>query len=274
MADENQNEIPTEVDAVETEVIETEVTETEVTEAEESSQEVEKYTDQSDNTSSDNEDIKEHNKQGYDKRRKYKSALEENERLKQQMAQMMYQVNYNQQPVQPQVQPQVQHVDPNAEPDINNYSDTNKYLADRVKYEARVLFQEQEKIKQQNQISQNFAAKCEEYAKTNSDFYDDVTYSDVSIRDDIQNMIINSDKGPMVAHTLAKDTKLAQRLNNMDPLSVMRELVLLEQTLEAKPSISKAPAPISKMKQKEGSAQKDLSDLSMNDYMKVMNGFI
>jgi hypothetical protein len=86
------------------------------------------------------------------------------------------------------------------------------------------------------------------------DFDEMVASSQVQVRDEVRDAILESDVGPQILYQLASDDELAQRISTMPVNKALKELGKLEgqfERKEAPPEVksetvarSKAPAPI------------------------------
>lgn len=251
------------------------VEETVTTEVEQEATPVEQEETTSVENNDGNDEVAEHNRTGYEKRQerkaKYNQVVSENQRLKDEMARMALAQQQAQAPVQPAKQPNQTKVNHGAEPNIDNYTDVNEFVRDMTRYEAKKIAHAQ--VQEQAYRSQNlsFKQKFDEYAKANPDFVEDLEYSNVPLSPNVEAFIKSSDYGPNVAHILARDEALAGRISNLDPINQVRELTKLEIRAESKPEISKAPAPVASQKTKIPSQSKNINDMSMSEYMAIMN---
>lgn len=77
-----------------------------------------------------------------------------------------------------------------------------------------------------------------------------IAKADVQIRNDVIDLIVESEKGPLLAHYLAKNPTKAAELNRLPPLAAAKEVGRLEARLSLpKPnSATKAPAPVAPVK--------------------------
>ena len=114
----------------------------------------------------------------------------------------------------------------------------------------------------------------QDYAKNNPSVYDDLEYADVPLNPFVQDAILKSDYGPHVAHALSKDLNLANKLNKLDPIDAMREIVKIEEQAKVKPSTSSAPPPVDDPKSQAPQNKRNINDLTMEEYMATMNKLI
>ncbi len=92
--------------------------------------------------------------------------------------------------------------------------------------------------------------------------------SGIDVRDEVADLIRESEKGPYLAYHLAKNPDQLRGLNAMTPVQAARELGRLEARLSAPPpkKQTSAPAPISTVN--GGAAQRpDLAKMSMDEYV-------
>lgn len=74
-----------------------------------------------------------------------------------------------------------------------------------------------------------------------------IAKADIQVRNDIGQLIVESDKGPLLAHHLAKNPAKAAELNAMSPVAAAREIGRLEARLSfpKTQTATKAPSPVS-----------------------------
>ena len=124
-----------------------------------------------------------------------------------------------------------------------------KALVERDKQE------QQRKIEEQRQeVIKSWSQKLEKVKAELPDFDDMVASSQVQVRDEIKDAILESDVGPQILYQLASDDDLAQRISSMPVNKALKELGKLEVQFERKEAPaevksepvarSKAPAPI------------------------------
>jgi len=125
---------------------------------------------------------------------------------------------------------------------------TEKALNDRDKQE------QQRKVEdQRNEVIKSWSQKLEKAKVEMPDFDDMVASSNVQVRDEVRDAILESDVGPQILYHLASDDDYALKISQMPVNKALKELGRLEVQFERKeapieksePVIrSKAPAPI------------------------------
>jgi hypothetical protein len=184
-------------------------------------------------------------------------------------------------PPQPQPQPKPGDNPPaevaapadDREPDVNNYTDYNKYSRDLVKWEVRNAQREAAAADQRRQAEQAERGKVQTWQSRLSSAaaeladFDAVAFNaDLPVSRVMGDAIMESELGPQLLYHLGSHPEEAARISKLSPVSQVRELGKIEASL-AKPEasaaaeeenpptsvISKAPAPIPRP---AGSAQK------------------
>jgi hypothetical protein len=148
--------------------------------------------------------------------------------------------------------------------------ETDKRLTTReVKsaHESRV----QQSVARQQEAIDDYNDRMEEAAKAIPDLKTTIAKANVPVSDTVASLIIESEKGPLLAHHLAKNPSLAADLNRMPPLKAALEIGRLETRLSLpKPNgATKAPSPTNPPK--GGAAPRPTPGQSMADYEKWRN---
>jgi hypothetical protein len=164
-----------------------------------------------------------------------------------------------------------QHRDPNA-PSIETFDgNTDEYV------EAVIEYKEQQRIKQQEtqKLVGTFDELEREYKKNNASYEDDIAYSSSPKPSPfVAKAILKSELGPQVLHELVKDAALATKLNRMDEIDAMKELMRIEEKAKVKPAVSSAPAPIDSLKTSSPVGSKKISEsTSQADYNRKMSHY-
>jgi len=233
---EDEQTIPEEVQTEETQEVATEET-----------QQVEVQTETTEETQEETTeetpaDKAEHNQSGYDKRQKYKAQKNRADTAERELQHLKEQIARNNAPAQPPVQQSRGQYAPSIE---TFEGSTDEYVQESVKH----IIQEQNRQQATKNLVSSFDEREAEYMKGNESYENDLTYSNSPNPNPfIAQAILKSDMGPQLLHELKKDEKLAHKINRMDQIDAMRELVLIEKRLENKPAVSSAPAPISSPK--------------------------
>jgi hypothetical protein len=94
-----------------------------------------------------------------------------------------------------------------------------------------------------------------------------IAKADIQVRQHVVGLIVESEKGPLIAHHLAKNPNKAAELNRMSPLAAAREIGRLEARLSLpKPkTTTSAPTPLKPLKGSAAPA-KDPSKMSNAEY--------
>ena len=145
----------------------------------------------------------------------------------------------------------------NGPPLESDYDDPNQYRRDLeawndARWEARQRAEQERQAKltqeqQEQQRKQVLSEKLTRYATETEGFADDVEAAGIQPSPTLVDYLVDSEKAGEVLHYLAKNPEHAAKLEGLSPVASARELVRIEQTLEAasKPIASKAPEPIS-----------------------------
>jgi len=124
-------------------------------------------------------------------------------------------------------------------------------VAEHAESKARALveseFSTREAQRNHQSVTENFASKSEQYAKDNPTYVADLTALDEVIQfpKETLELVYGLENSPAVAHHIAKDFELADRISRMSPLNAALEIGRLEARLsapKAKP-VSNAPSP-------------------------------
>jgi hypothetical protein len=167
---------------------------------------------------------------------------------------------------------------PTQRPDLSNFQDYNSYVEALTDWKTEVKIQEvlQQSKAQENQdrqtqqvqsIAQEWATRQDEARKTLEDYDEVLGSANINVSPAVTDILLTSDKGPVVAYHLAKNPAIVEKLNAMSPLKAAREIGRLEATMEAAPSITSkaAPAPATVTKTATTSSS-DLGRMSMEQY--------
>jgi len=153
-------------------------------------------------------------------------------------------------------------VDPVSEkPQASQFNDAFEYAEALAEWSAekaleqRDIQEQQRKIEEQrNEVIKSWTQKLEAAKADLPDFDDMVASSQVQVRDEVRDAILESDVGPQILYHLASDDDYAQKLASMPTNKALKELGKLEVQFERKEAQSevksepvarsKAPAPI------------------------------
>ena len=157
--------------------------------------------------------------------------------------------------------PAPQQADPVSEkPQASQFNDAFEYAEALAEWSAekaleqRDIQEQQRKVdEQRNEVIKSWSAKLEAAKADIPDFDDMVASSNVQVRDEVRDAILESDVGPQILYHLASDDDYANKLAAMPTNKALKELGKLEVQFERKESPieksepvarSKAPAPI------------------------------
>ena len=157
--------------------------------------------------------------------------------------------------------PATQQVDPVIEkPQASQFNDAFEYAEALAEWSAekaleqRDIQEQQRKVdEQRNEVIKSWSAKLEAAKADLPDFDDMVASSNVQVRDEVRDAILESDVGPQILYHLASDDDYANKLAAMPTNKALKELGKLEVQFERKEAPieksepvarSKAPAPI------------------------------
>ena len=146
-------------------------------------------------------------------------------------------------------------------PQASQFQDAFEYAEALAEWSAETALVERDKQEQQRKIEverqeviKSWTSKLEKAKAELPDFDEMVASSQVQVRDEVRDAILESDVGPQILYQLASDDELAQRISTMPVNKALRELGKLEVQFERKEAPaevksepvarSKAPAPI------------------------------
>ena len=157
--------------------------------------------------------------------------------------------------------PAPKQADPVSEkPQASQFNDAFEYAEALAEWSAekaleqRDIQEQQRKVdEQRNEVIKSWSAKLEAAKADIPDFDDMVASSNVQVRDEVRDAILESDVGPQILYHLASDDDYASKLAAMPTNKALKELGKLEVQFERKEAPveksetvarSKAPAPI------------------------------
>ena len=146
-------------------------------------------------------------------------------------------------------------------PQASQFQDAFEYAEALAEWSAEKALVERDKQEQQRKIDnerqeviKSWTSKLEKAKAELPDFDEMVASSQVQVRDEVRDAILESDVGPQILYQLASDDELAQRISTMPVNKALKELGKLEVQFERKEAPvevksepvarSKAPAPI------------------------------
>ena len=146
-------------------------------------------------------------------------------------------------------------------PQASQFQDAFEYAEALAEWSAEKAILEREKqeaerkvAEERNKVIQSWTQKLEKAKAELPDFDDMVASSNVQVRDEVRDAILESDVGPQILYHLASDDELANKIATMPVHKALKELGKLEIQFERKEAPaevksepvarSKAPAPI------------------------------
>ena len=166
------------------------------------------------------------------------------------------------QELESKVAPAPLQADPVGEkPQASQFNDAFEYAEALAEWSAERALVERDKQEQQRQVEaqrqeviKSWTSKLEKAKADLPDFDEMVASSQVQVRDEVRDAILESDVGPQILYQLASDDDLAQRISSLPVNKALKELGKLEVQFERKEASaevksepvarSKAPAPI------------------------------
>ena len=146
-------------------------------------------------------------------------------------------------------------------PQASQFQDAFEYAEALAEWSAEKALVERDKQEQQRKVEierqeviKSWTSKLEKAKAEMPDFDEMVASSQVQVRDEVRDAILESDVGPQILYQLASDDDLAQRISSLPVNKALKELGKLEVQFERKEAPaevksepvarSKAPAPI------------------------------
>jgi len=146
-------------------------------------------------------------------------------------------------------------------PQASQFQDAFEYAEALAEWSAEKALVERDKQEQQRKVEierqeviKSWTSKLEKAKAELPDFDEMVASSQVQVRDEVRDAILESDVGPQILYQLASDDDLAQRISTMPVNKALKELGKLEVQFERKEAPAevksepvartKAPAPI------------------------------
>lgn len=187
------------------------------------------------------------------------------------------------------VVPKTSDADAEKEPNIDDFATYGEYNRALIKFEARQLIkaekaEEAKKAAQENleneskKAQDKFAKQYAEFSKTVDDLEETMdSVSDITLAPVLQAALADSDIAPEILYHLAKNRDELERINELSPVAIAREIGKIEAKLEKAPpkkevvekKQTKAPPPVTPIGSKSSSSlKKDINDpnLSQEEY--------
>ena len=150
-------------------------------------------------------------------------------------------------------------------PVASQFTDAFEYAEKLAEWSAQNALNQRDKIEAEkaakaeaDKVLNTWNQRIADTKKEMADFDDVISASDVKVSDQVRDAILDSDVGPKILYHLANNPKDADKLASMSVLGALREIGRLEERLtkpavkeEPEPEkvqVSKAPAPITPLK--------------------------
>lgn len=153
-------------------------------------------------------------------------------------------------------------------PRLDQFEDPDAY-AEAVADWKLGLRDRQEKVIEQHKSHSTFESKASELMADLEEVegFDQAKWQKLPISDAMAQAIVDSDVGVKVAQHLYSHPDIASQIANLSPARQAAEIGKLEAKLSTAPKLSKAPDPITPIGKGNASTSRNLSDLSMEDYI-------
>lgn len=148
------------------------------------------------------------------------------------------------------------------------------YLTEQAKADAEALVETRLGQERQARSQADFSSKEADFSKDIDDYHTVTRSNDLKITGEMVQVLQGTDKGPEVLYHLGKHPEIAEKLANMSPLQMAREIGRIEASQLVKPaSTTKAPAPVPKISGVEKSTtvkadSPDSDKLSTEEWLK------
>ena len=141
------------------------------------------------------------------------------------------------------------------------------YLTGQAQQAARAEVEQRQHREVQMKARAEFEAKEAAFAESTADYQMVTRSQTLAISPPMVEALQSAEKGPEVLYYLGKHPDVAMQLANMAPLDAARELGRIEATklVAPKPSTTKTPAPVPKIKAADTSATRVKSDSPDSD---------
>lgn len=182
-------------------------------------------------------------------------------------------------------QPQQTQQRMQGEPRLEDFDNFDAYIAAKAEFVADRKIQEtltEREKRQEAERAQTARQKTVEGWNKRvaaaedelPDFHEVVASSDVRMTPPMAEAIMESDNGPKLAYYLATHPDEADKIAEMSPVAVVRALTRIEDKLINQPAqVTKAPPPTTPVGVK-AKAEKDPSEMSVDEFAKWRKGFI
>lgn len=123
----------------------------------------------------------------------------------------------------------------------------------------------------QKTVERTYQAKEQEYAASIPDFEETVAGADIPVSQAVIQEIVTGDNGPALKYYLAKNPDEAERLSQLSPVALAREVGRLESRFTKAPqkaaaTVSGAPKPITPVSKSSATSTKDPGEMDLKEY--------
>lgn len=165
-------------------------------------------------------------------------------------------------------------------PDLNDYETYDEYNRATIAWNVQQAIEatkkeneEETKKKELKTRQDNFNKRVQNLDDTYEDYEEVIHdgFSGVKIREDLLEMIQESDVGPQVAYYLAQNADALESINSnkKTPAAIARELIKIEGQVSKAPEVktSKLPTPIKPLSGTKAKSAPDISNMSTDQYL-------
>ena len=136
--------------------------------------------------------------------------------------------------------------------------------------EAKRVLAEEQSQQTEQQKRASFAEKMAVFAETVDDFDQVARNHYLPINEVMEKVLLEMDNGPEVLYHLGKNEDLADKISQLSPLQVARELGRIEVKLQSQvkegEKVSKAPVPTPKIAAADPAVKKDWDEISQSEF--------
>ena len=151
------------------------------------------------------------------------------------------------------------------------------YLTEQAKADAQAVVETRLVQERQARAQADFSSREADFSRDIDDYHTVTRSNDLKITGEMVQVLQEAEKGPEVLYHLGKNPEIAEKLANMSPLQMAREIGRIEASTLVKPvSVTKAPAPVPKISGVEKSTtvkadSPDSDKLSTEEWLKRRN---
>ena len=111
-----------------------------------------------------------------------------------------------------------------------------------------------------------YEARRQEALKKYEDYEAVAQKPDLPVTNEMAAAIVQESNGPDILYHLGKHPEEAKKISEMSPAQVISAIAKLSVKLEAKPTVSKTPAPVKPVGSRSGATSKSPVEMSMEEY--------